>query len=362
MKTLYGIQYLRAFAALGVVIFHAAAKVGGNFTIGAAGVDVFFVISGFIMWVITERRPTTPWQFFRERWLRIAPVYWLVTAVMIVGALIGLFPNLKLTLGHSLGSLFFIPVRSPSTGEIWPVLTQGWTLDFEMFFYLIFAGALFLPRPYRLPTLAVIFTGLVTLGALLDPTAPIPQTYTNPIILEFVGGMLIAELWSKYGLASTGFGLGCIALACAGFLALYIGDHAPDVYVCGPLAMALVLGVVLLESKDQIGRWSPLAYLGDASYSIYLWHTLAISVVAKAAPKLGASSSMTIILGVVAGVLIGSMAYEILEKPLRKFLAFRRHKRRSPAVTDTHANNLTAAQVNGASDTPRATPIISGHG
>ncbi len=109
MKTLYGIQYLRAFAALAVVVFHAAEKSGEHFAIGAAGVDVFFVISGFIMWVISERRPMTPQGFLLDRIRRIAPSYWLVTAVMIVGAVAGLFPNLQLTGAHVLASLFFVP-------------------------------------------------------------------------------------------------------------------------------------------------------------------------------------------------------------------------------------------------------------
>ena len=60
MKTIYGIQYLRAFAALAVVVFHAAEKTGHHFEIGAAGVDIFFVISGFIRWVISDRRALTP--------------------------------------------------------------------------------------------------------------------------------------------------------------------------------------------------------------------------------------------------------------------------------------------------------------
>lgn len=326
MKTLYGIQYLRAFAALGVVVFHAAAKVGENFAIGAAGVDVFFVISGFIMWVITERRPTTGWQFFRERLLRIVPEYWLVTTIMIAGAVIGLFPNLKLTIGYSLGSLFFIPTRSPSTGEVWPVLTQGWTLNFEIFFYLVFACVLFLARQHRILIIAAVFAGMITSGTLLEPMGAVVQTYTNPIILEFLGGMLIAEFWLRSEYARTDLGLGLIALAVAGFSVLYFGHHAPNVYVCGPLAMALVLGVVLLESSRRMDHFPSLAYLGDASYSIYLWHTLAISVVAKAVLKIGAPVGVSIALGVAAGVFLGAMAYELFEKPLRKYLSANRRK------------------------------------
>ncbi len=122
VKRLYAIQYLRAVAALGVVVFHAAERTGTHFAIGAAGVDIFFVISGFIMWVLAGTRTTTPAAFLRERIERIVPLYWIVTGVMIQGALFGLFPNLQLTPGYVLSSLFFIPAARPApatSGRCW---------------------------------------------------------------------------------------------------------------------------------------------------------------------------------------------------------------------------------------------------
>ena len=85
------------------MVFHAAERTGAHFAIGAAGVDVFFVISGFIMWVIVEDRPLSPSRFFRDRLERIAPLYWIATGVMVAGALAGLFPNLRLTAYHVFG-------------------------------------------------------------------------------------------------------------------------------------------------------------------------------------------------------------------------------------------------------------------
>jgi exopolysaccharide production protein ExoZ len=321
MKTLYGIQYLRAFAALAVVVFHAAERTGGHFAIGAAGVDVFFVISGFIMWVISDRKPVTPQRFLLDRIRRIAPSYWLVTAIMVAGALAGLFPNLQLSAGHLAGSLFFIPVRSPSNGEIWPVLVQGWTLNFEMFFYVLFAGALFLPRQWRLLFLTVVFGLFFVAGLILDPASAALDTYTRPIILEFLGGVFIAELWLRRWIAGTSLGLACVGAALCGFAAIFLMGAEFDEFVCGPLAMALVFGMVSLETGGSIGRVPALTYLGDASYSIYLWHTLAISVAVKAADIAGFSADSALLLGIFGGTAVGIAAYEFVEKPLRRIFS-----------------------------------------
>ncbi|KQV83805.1 acyltransferase [Rhizobium sp. Root1220] len=321
MKTLYGIQYLRAFAALAVVVFHAAEKSGEHFAIGAAGVDVFFVISGFIMWVISDRRPMTPQGFLLDRIRRIAPSYWLVTAVMVAGALVGLFPNLRLTISHLFASLFFIPAHSPSNGEIWPVLVQGWTLNFELFFYALFAGALFLPHRWRLIFLSVAFGGFVLIGMIFQPTSALLQTYTRPIILEFLGGVFLAELWLRRWIAGTSLGLACVGAALSGFAAIFLMGANFDETICGPLAMALVYGMVSLEADGSIGRVPLLTYLGDASYSIYLWHTLAISVIVKAAGVMGLSVTPTVLAAVVGGTILGVAAYELIEKPIRKILS-----------------------------------------
>ncbi len=328
MKTLYGIQYLRAFAALAVVVFHAAERTGGHFAIGAAGVDVFFVISGFIMWVISDRRPVTPQRSLLDRLKRIAPSYWLVTGIMVAGAIAGLFPNLQLSAGHLLGSLFFIPVRSPSTGEIWPVLVQGWTLNFEMFFYVLFAGALFLPRAWRLLFLTVVFGLFFAAGLIWDPQSAALATYTRPIILEFLGGVFIAELWLRRKVAGTSLGLACVGAALCGFAAIYLMGAEFDEFICGPLAMALVFGMVSLETGGSIGRVPVLTYLGDASYSIYLWHTLTISVAVKAAEILGLDGGLTLLGAIVGGTITGVAAYELIEKPLRKVFSGEGLKRR----------------------------------
>ncbi|MCJ8054775.1 acyltransferase [Shinella curvata] len=314
--TLYGIQYLRALAALAVVIFHAAERTGHAFAIGAAGVDIFFVISGFIMWVIAERRAIAPGRFLLDRVRRIVPVYWLATSVMVAGALAGLFPNLVLTGEHVTASLFFLPVRSPSSGELWPVLVQGWTLNYEMFFYLAFAACLALPSHLRLAVIAAVFGLLVTLGLLVKSDAPLFLMYTRPIILEFIAGMLIARLWLNGHVPSRPLALALIGLGLAGFATIGILRLLFDEWTCGPLACMLVYGTVALEKHGGIAGLPLPVMLGDASYSIYLWHTFAISVAAKAAILLGLSPAIAFVLCVCAGTALGIAGYHLIEQPL----------------------------------------------
>lgn len=335
MKTLYGIQYLRAFAALAVVVFHAAERTGQHFAIGAAGVDVFFVVSGFIMMAISDRRPTTPVAFLRDRLLRIAPSYWIVTGIMILGAAAGLFPNLTLDAAHVLGSFFFIPVASPNGGHLWPVLVQGWTLNYEIFFYAVFAVALVLRSRLRLVALTTMMLLLVIAGLGLAPENALAHFYTQPLILEFAAGAALAKLWKNGILPSAPAGLLMVAFAIAGFAAIYLLKLDFDAFNCGPLAVLLVAGTLAVERNGKLPVLPIATYVGDASYSIYLWHTLALSVVVKAGAILGLPILLTATGGVVAGTLLGLMAYEWVEKPIQAMIKGKRAPIRSPAVSSS---------------------------
>lgn len=315
-ETLYGIQYLRGAAAIAVVLFHAAERTGYHFAIGAAGVDVFFVISGFIMWVVTFRREPTPLQFMRARIRRIVPLYWLATAVMVAGGLGGLFPNLVLTLDHVLASLLFIPARSPSNGEIWPVLVQGWTLNYEMFFYLIFGSSLYLTRRWRLPLISTLLILLVLYGAVSEIDNVALFTFTRPIILEFLAGIVIGEFWIKGKLPSAALGTAMVAATLGGFAYLQVARMPFDALLCGPLAAGLVVGVLAIEREWKPRKIPVLALLGDASYSIYLWHSFAIAVIAKVGASVGVHAAIVFSAAALAGILFGVACHYLLERGL----------------------------------------------
>ncbi|MCO5063627.1 MAG: acyltransferase [Rhizobiaceae bacterium] len=320
MRTLYSIQYLRAFAALAVVVFHAAERTGLHFVIGAAGVHVFFVISGFIMAAISADRPASPKDFFRNRLLRIAPAYWAATLAMLLGGAVGLFPNLKIELAHTLGSFLFVPVHSPSGDGLAPLLVQGWTLNYEMFFYAVFALVLFLKPSARFPALALAFSVLVLSGLWWRPENPIVGFYTSPLILEFVAGAALAKLWQRGKLPPAFIGILLVCLSLAGFAAIQIFRLRFDAWTLGPLATLLVFGALAIEVRGKLPAVPTLGYLGESSYSIYLWHTFAISIVAKVGLALGVPSLLLLLVATVCGTFAGIVGYECLERPVQQFL------------------------------------------
>ena len=110
---------------------------------GAAGVDIFFVVSGFIMVVTTMKRDMAPGEFLLHRIARIVPVYWVVTILLFAIVMYGFKPVgiMRMQPDWLAKSLLFIPFDRD--GRVEPIISVGWTLNYEMFFYLLFALGLF---------------------------------------------------------------------------------------------------------------------------------------------------------------------------------------------------------------------------
>ncbi|MEG8039988.1 acyltransferase [Sphingomonas sp. LR60] len=161
------IQYLRAVAALMVVFHHARNPLAGGFnpllgyTIGEAGVDIFFVISGFIMLTIGVKEQVGT--FISRRLVRIYPLYWIACFLTLFVLIASKKENLFV--GHVIKSFLLIPYYNPiHGGEIWPILVPGWTLSYELFFYGIFAIGLVAKKPLIVPLFLLLAT--VAAGAI----------------------------------------------------------------------------------------------------------------------------------------------------------------------------------------------------
>ena len=182
---LHVIQYLRAVAALAVVVAHIGWV---NPLWGAQGIDVFFIISGFISALVSGRE-ARPGAFILARLLRVAPVYWLATL-----AWNELHPANEVQ--HLLLSLVFIPHIGPK-GMIWPVIEQGWTLLYEAFFYCAFATALMLPQRRALSVLTCVFVLLVAIGRAVRSDSAFSQVFLSPLLIEFLAGVWLHQAWQR---------------------------------------------------------------------------------------------------------------------------------------------------------------------
>jgi exopolysaccharide production protein ExoZ len=332
------IQYLRGIAAFGVLVYHAVDRAGGAFGEGAAGVDVFFVISGFIMWVVTCRRPPSPGQFLLRRVERIVPLYWMVTlGVAAIAVLVpAAFPAMKPTLSHVVQSLLFVPHRD-AQGLIAPLIVPGWTLNYEMFFYLLFAVGLLAPPKLRPWLVSAALVALVAIRPLGDVQNPIWATYTNPLLLEFGAGVWLGKCWSENRLPGRAFSWPMIGAGVAGFVAVSLAgiDVEPArILYWGLPAALLVTGAVSLERHGRIADWPPLRALGDASYSVYLVHGLAISAAFRALQMAHVNAPAVVLpVSLIVGLVAGLATYRLVEKPLMRLFktGLGAHRPKAPA-------------------------------
>jgi exopolysaccharide production protein ExoZ len=298
------------------------------------GVDIFFVISGFIMFVTS--RDSSPGEFAARRLIRIVPVYWLLTIALAAVVLIQpqLFRTTVLSGTYLIKSLLFIPYANPGqSGTLVPLLVPGWTLNFEMFFYLIFTGLLFFNFRYRLALSLLVFGILCVAGdhAGVADAHSVPAFYGNPRIFEFWAGMLIGYFYLRRTLCMPR--LVCVALIIAGFSLLVLNYEAfPPFYrsfgesslsYLVPSA-AIVLGVVGVDYSGGVRYHKIPALLGDASYSIYLGHIFLFGVARTwwarmHVERVDALHAILFALFGMAVCLLGSvLIYWIVERPMTR--------------------------------------------
>ena len=322
-NVILSVQYLRGFAAMTVVWLHALDATpwgSGSSYFGTSGVDLFFVISGFIMIATTSLKPLKPGKFFYLRVIRVVPLYWFCTGLIIASALSGhSHHQLNLSPVAIAKSGFFIPYWSlDHSGRIWPMLIQGWTLNYEMFFYVLFALSLFL-KNLKIEILTLALAGLVALGYIYGPfSSAAAQVYTSPMLIEFVAGMWIGHGWVKGWLkiplwiAAMGVAIGTILLGQT--------KHQLLVMIGASMMLIAVLQPTLARLRFPIA----LA-VGDASYSIYLTHTFAISALVLLWPHVfGSESTATWLLFMatvcILAVIGGWICHRCIERPLTSIL------------------------------------------
>lgn len=314
-------------------VLHARAGIFSPFAhspnFGRPGVLIFFVISGFVMMHACRKEP--PLVFARRRIIRVVPLYWLMTLVFF--AIV--FRN-DLSAGEPLRrvpellqSLFFVPhYHSGVSTAIWPILVPGWTLNYEMFFFLIFAIGIVFGRPA--PIAVAILLGLVIAGWIFPSDNPIWITWTNEFLLLFVAGIALALLWQRTDFSHFAWLLpvGLALVFVSAMQLLPQGWIVPVFYIS---AIVTVAGTLAMQDRNPDRSAKVLALIGDASYSIYLSHTIVMIFLYKVLRKIPldgwaqfivvASLSLTICAAV------GIALYYLVERPI-----IRLFRRRSGAT------------------------------
>ncbi|MFK3668276.1 acyltransferase family protein [Ochrobactrum teleogrylli] len=322
------IQFLRFFAAFAVIGYHFgpiySKLVGGYLTVmywpfikyGFVGVDVFFVVSGFVIWVSTEKghRYTDITQFYLRRFARIYMSYW-PWFIFMAGILLIL--REKNVEDYSLISNFFL-VRTYSPS----VLPISWTLTFEVMFYIGFGLTFFFNR--RIAATIMVAWGLTSLLKPFNTTSFL----LNPLIFEFSLGVMLGANRHIICKAPN------ILLVALIVIFIYLGvcfASSKDLLLRAlTFGMASFFVVAMAISLEQTGIsahriWKPL---GDASYAMYLSHYVLLTLMLTYWSKLKSYPELTFFVLTFGTLLISLLQSKYYDTPLMSLF-----KRQSPLRT-----------------------------
>lgn len=338
------IQAWRFIAATAVVFSHSYAKVLRTFpeeqstvfsvgslgTWGPWGVDLFFVISGFIMtWTTWDHFRGGTLDFWKRRIARIVPVYWVATTlgVLLLLAAPHLFSGGQRFDGAWVAASYaFLPWPAPNGDIFNPVLGLGWTLNYEMYFYAVFGLAILFSRNVGLLLVASFMVLSVLAGEVFDFKAPFLVQNTSWLLLEFGMGIAIAvAIKSEIVVSDIAARVMLVAVGAAAVFTVFVnpadmpivGLHFSRFALWG-IPCAILVYCSLAQNWRAPG-W--MVRLGDASYSIYIFHIFALPVIGLAMKAAGLERFMNadalIVAMTILAVATGVGCYHFIERPLR---------------------------------------------
>jgi exopolysaccharide production protein ExoZ len=323
------LQILRALAAVSVVYYHVSIQP----VFGSFGVDIFFVLSGFIMAMVVDKGQTLR-DFVASRLIRILPLYWILTTCLLAVALVkpSLLNSTTANLENYAKSLLFIPYFKES-GALRPMLAVGWTLNYEMFFYACIAVSLFISKSkYFLLTILLLASSHLLAPSMLKGGA-FSSFLSDPIIWEFAFGMCVFRLrgngvWSRLPDISRHVVI-CISLAWMAY-AEFAAVQVPRQFLFGlPSCVIMLLATTYQHSGyphwDLVKR--KLIGIGDASYATYLCHYYVVEGVRKSSGRMGEwispHSWLEATAIIVFSLIVGHLLHTRLDVPVRRWLSAR---------------------------------------
>jgi peptidoglycan/LPS O-acetylase OafA/YrhL len=325
-RTLAGIQFGRAVAAIMVVLYHGGRMLpqyfgniglGKYFEYGNAGVDFFFALSGFIIFYVHAKdigQPSRLGNYLIRRFTRIYPIYWVVTALAIA-LLVAKRDWASLLPLHVLRSLVLFP------DSFDPIVGVAWTLCHEMTFYLVFA-ILIASRKIG-AALILAWFALVVLGIFHPHQQSNIRFLESPYHIEFILGAFAAYCAKKYPIAAApglaAIGLIAFAVVAARFNDFSISVPAAGRGLYGSASALIIYGLAVWENSGKISfpRWA--SFLGAASYSIYLIHTFILGWIGRALALVfhqNFASNLLYLVSVAGAVAAGCLLYQFVERRL----------------------------------------------
>lgn len=330
---IYSIQYMRAIAACMVVMHHIAWKgmqYSNNplhwYTVGEAGVDLFFIISGYIMSHTINNKNITMVQFLLARVSRIIPLYWLLTSFALVVYV--LMPSHVNSSGGDtkiLESYLLLPVDGKY------LIQNGWTLSYEFYFYIIFSVSLSVKNKlgFVFPFVILLLLGL--LGGVNEFDLYQFRFMTNPILIEFVFGMLIYRLMSnnRFNNLKVSFLMLLAVLSIFICINFYQFDCSRVLKYGLPCA-AFFCVMLTLENFFYLNRERLLSSIfqkiGDSSFSLYLFHpfSLVLTSILSVKMKFNGTGFVFVLVSILSALFTGWCCYVLLEKKLSRYLMLMR--------------------------------------
>lgn len=339
-NTLQLIQLLRGVASLLVVFFHVSSNyadsfnrhfLGNIFAFGGSGVDIFFVLSGFIITYTSINKIGTPGAigiFTRRRFVRIFPTYWIIISFfLIMQALLPQFykSHFDFSFLNLLKTFLLLPQHEMVNGV-------SWSLTNELFFYLLFILAFLLPSKRVVFICLLLYsTFLLVSGAgnyFSEKGNPYLSLITSPLNIEFFFGVIVALIFARVNknlavpFLILGIGLFITGATLFNFNIVLFKNSFNRVVLFGIPSFFIILAVVVLEKYRNINVHGILLKLGDASYSLYLLHLPFVAAAVKLIAKSGIDNNIVIhflLLLVIAGLCgMSILFFKHIERPVIK--------------------------------------------
>ena len=306
------IQVLRFFAAFSVMMVHLPI-IG----FGIWGVDIFFVISGFIMMYVTENNQKN---FLIKRIIRIVPLYWILTLGVFSIAIFypDLLNNTTANFEHLIKSLFFIPFDKNGSGHF-PILFLGWTLNFEIIFYILFSISLIFSKKNKLILSSVFIVLFLLFNSFLSDKYFISASYFDFIFFEFIFGMAAFVIWKKFKNKIPLNLFNHLIFLLFLFLTTFILNYFYAIRSISYGVPAFILLIYFLFFLNDKRFPKIFVTLGDASYCIYLLHPYIVQSFYKifeiGKHGLIIESFFTMIITILV-CLISILIYKLIELPI----------------------------------------------